>query len=268
MAKRQDAKKETKSDFLRKILTKNPLVDYRDANLLWQKLGNPGEISSALFYHVRSKMGIKIEWQWVREKEPESSPATRPDQGSRAKSAQVTRPVYQLKITLKDIRPPIWRRVLVPDCPLSELHEVIQVAFGWGNCHLYNFDVADVPYTDAEGMADLDMEDAGLARLSAVVPNEKFKFNYTYDFGDYWQHDILVEEIRPPDVALQLPACIAGKRACPPDDVGGPWGYAEFVAAIQDPKHERHKELLKWSGGFEPEEFDLDIVNKELKRLG
>ncbi len=175
--------------------------------------------------------------------------------------------VYQLKITLKDIKPPIWRRVLVPDCSLAKLHEVIQAAMGWENYHLYDFEVGGQHYTDPRGTDDLDMEDASRAKLSQIATREKAKLRYTYDFGDNWQHEVLVEKILASEEGKVYPVCIAGKRACPPEDVGGPWGYMEFAEAIKDPEHERHEEFIEWRGEFDPEAFDLDAVNEGLRRL-
>ncbi len=174
--------------------------------------------------------------------------------------------VYQLKITLKDIKPPVWRRVLVPDCSLAKLHEVIQVAMGWENYHLYDFEVGGERYTDPRGMDDLDMEDASRARLGRVAAREKAKLRYTYDFGDNWQHEVLVEKMLPSEEGKKYPVCIAGKRACPPEDVGGPWGYMEFAEAIRDPKHEQYEELMEWRGEFDPEAFSVEEVNEELRR--
>ncbi len=174
--------------------------------------------------------------------------------------------VYQLKITLKDIRPPIWRRVIVPDCSLAKLHEVIQVAMGWENYHMYDFEAGGEHYTDPRGMADLDMEDASRAKLSQVAPEGKTKFRYTYDFGDNWQHEVLVEKILASEEGKVYPVCIAGKRACPPEDVGGPWGYMEFAEAIRDPEHEQHEEFLEWRGEFDPEAFSVEEINEELRR--
>lgn len=176
--------------------------------------------------------------------------------------SKATGTVYQLKVTLKDIRPPVWRRLLVPDSSLAKLHEFIQVAMGWENYHLYDFEVGGEHYTDPRGMADLDMEDAGRMRLSQVAPEGKGKFRYTYDFGDNWQHEVLVEKVISPEEGMTYPACIDGRRACPPEDVGGPWGYMEFAEAIRDPEHEQHEEFLEWRG-----EFDPDAVNRELRRL-
>jgi Plasmid pRiA4b ORF-3-like protein len=175
--------------------------------------------------------------------------------------------IYQLKINLKDVKPPVWRRVLVPDCPLTKLHEIIQVVMGWDDCHMYDFEVGGQRYTDPRGMDDPDMEDAGKVRLGQVAPKEKAKFRYTYDFGDDWRHEVVVEKVLPREAGKAYPACIYGKGACPPEDVGGPWGYMEFVEAIGDPAHERHDEFMEWRAGFDPEAFDLVAVNRRLEGI-
>src|SRR5206468_3227210 len=122
--------------------------------------------------------------------------------------------------------------------------------------HMYSFEVGGTHYTDPRGAAELDMEDAGRARLSEVIRGEKAKFRYTYDFGDNWEHDVLVEKILPPGEGPKSPECLGGKRSCPPEDVGGPWGYADYLRAISDPGHEQHEEMLIWRGEFDPEAFD------------
>lgn len=174
--------------------------------------------------------------------------------------------VYQLKITLKDIKPPVWRRVLVPDCSLARLHEVIQAAMGWENCHLYDFEVAGGRYTDPRGMDDLDMGDASRVKLSRIAKREKAKLRYTYDFGDNWRHEVLVEKILAAEEGKEYPVCLAGKRACPPEDVGGPWGYMEFAEAIRDPKHDQYEAFMEWRGKFDPEAFSVEEINEELQR--
>src|SRR5438270_219656 len=153
--------------------------------------------------------------------------------------------IYQLKITLRDIKPPIWRRIQVPDCSLAKLHDIIQVVMGWDDQHLHSFEVGEQEYSDPRMTEDSDMKDTRRARLSRLVPKEGFKFHYTYDFGDNWEHESVVEEILPPEEGRKYPVCLTGKRACPPEDVGGPWGYADFVEAILDPEHERHEEYLE-----------------------
>ena len=186
--------------------------------------------------------------------------------------AEPTDRIYQLKITLKDIEPPIWRRVQVPDCTLGDLHEVIQLAMGWDNSHLHQFIVRGTYYgqafDDGFGM-DMDIEDEGDVLLSQIIGGgRKMRFQYEYDFGDDWKHDIQVERVIAREPKVHYPRCVEGERACPPEDVGGPWGYPDFVAAITDPKHEGHREMREWVGGkFDPEKFSPEAVNRGLRRL-
>jgi|SRR5579864_8175052 len=181
--------------------------------------------------------------------------------------SQRAKTIYQLKITLKGVKPSVWRRVLVADCSLAELHEVIQAAFGWSNSHLYAFDDGDNEYSDSTSAVELGIENASRARLSRVASQEKVRFGYTYDFGDNWEHEILVEKILPAEQGKHHPVCLKGKRACPPEDIGGCWGYADLLDALSDPKHEQHHEFLELRGGFDPEAFDIEHVNAELMML-
>jgi Plasmid pRiA4b ORF-3-like protein len=175
--------------------------------------------------------------------------------------------IYQLKISLQGSKPPIWRRVLVDNgITLAQLHEIIQAAMGWFGFHLHSFTINGVDYSDPDLIDDSDIEDEGKAKLSRLIAGEKAKFSYTYDFGDNWEHVILVEKILPADPDTQYPICIKGKGACPPEDCGGIWGYASFLEAINDPEHPEHEEMLEWVGGeFIPDEFNLEEVNKFLK---
>jgi len=175
--------------------------------------------------------------------------------------------VYQIKVTLKGIRPPIWRRLLVPgNIDLYELHNIIQVAMGWENYHLHQF-IIDGEYFSIPSEDDWEpVKDERKIRLSRVAPFERRKFVYEYDFGDSWEHEILVEKIMDPVPGQVYPVCIKGKRACPPEDVGGVPGYYGFLEAIHDPNHEWHEEYSEWIGDeFDPEKFDLDKVNAMLK---
>jgi len=178
-----------------------------------------------------------------------------------------TEAIYQLKITLRGVQPPIWRRVQIKDCTLSELHEIIQMAMGWDFSHLYSFEVNRIDYGNPEMTGDdLDMEDDRRAKLSRLVRGEKFKFRYTYDFGDNWEHEILVEKILPPEEGRAYPVCVDGKRACPPEDVGGTWRYMELIEAVRDPDHERHEEFKDdFKDELDPEAFNIDAVNMRLK---
>lgn len=180
--------------------------------------------------------------------------------------------IYQLKITLRDIRPPIWRRVLVrSDATLGHLHWVIQLAMGWTNSHLHSFSIQGIDY--GVPMPELGFDDLGLhneqpVKLSKVIMGEKFKFFYLYDFGDSWEHEILVEKVLTAEADTDYPVCIKAKRACPPEDCGGTWGYQEFVEAVQNPDHPDHEALLEWIGGsFDPEDAELDKINTLLKTV-
>jgi hypothetical protein len=200
---------------------------------------------------------------------PSSAPPLRAIDRTTPARRTDTNPVYQLKITLRDSTPPIWRRVQVRgNTSLSRLHAILQIAMGWTDSHLHEFVVRDVRY----GMVDMEWDpverpkDERRVRLGQLVTREQDRFTYEYDFGDGWSHDILIEKIMPPEPGLPYPRCIAGKRACPPEDVGGLSGYKHFLSAIRNPRHEEHDELLAWAGGaFDPEAFDLATLDRALR---
>lgn len=183
--------------------------------------------------------------------------------------------VFQFKVTLNGPRPEIWRRIQVPDGTLHEFHLNIQAAMGWMDCHLYEFEINGVAYGDPGpgdmGITfDMGRENSHETRISQVVPaasNKKFRFDYTYDFGDNWEHKVLFEGRYQPDEKLNYPRCAKGARACPPEDCGGVWGFQEYLEAIADPRHERHKELLEWNGLYDPEEFDAEEATEEMQRV-
>ena len=190
-----------------------------------------------------------------------------------AAAAEITQPLYQLRIWLMDSEPAIWRRLLVPgSVRLSVLHEIIQEAMGWSNSHLHEFAVGDTSYSDPEFELqedDPEVEDEAKVRLREAAPSEGDWFLYRYDFGDGWEHQIVVERILPPvPKQRKIAVCLAGARACPPEDCGGIGGYMDFLEAIRDPSHERHEELREWIGGdFDPEAFDVNRVNHGLKGI-
>jgi hypothetical protein len=177
--------------------------------------------------------------------------------------------VYQIKVTLKGSKPPIWRRIQVTrETTLAKLHRILQRVMGWEGYHLYQFMVGGMEYSDPKVLEEMEGHDARRVTLGTLVPGEKSKFFYEYDFGDRWEHELLVEKILPRDEGKRYPVCLTGKRACPPEDCGGIWGYARFLEAMHDPQHPEHEEMLAWIGGeFDPEAFDLDEVNRELQRL-
>lgn len=189
-------------------------------------------------------------------------------------TTRIDAPIYQIKVTLKDFKLPIWRRIQVrSDATLGELHVIIQMAMGWTNSHPHHFIVgklpnlrfigAPVPY---EGGDPMDEENEDEIVISKVLSATKTKMTYEYDFGDSWEHEVALESIVEARAGVHYPRCIAGENACPPEDVGGVWGYADFLQAINNPEHREHKSFLEWVGGeFDPEEFDLGAVNKRLK---
>lgn len=173
--------------------------------------------------------------------------------------------VYQLKATILETKPPVWRRVLVPeDITLARLHEVLQGAFGWWDCHLHEFEIDGVQYGVDDGEGWEPPKDERRAKLRNIV-RERSSFLYVYDFGDYWRHRVVVEKVLPVDAGATYPACTGGRRACPPEDCGGPWGFQEFLAAIADPDHEEHESMLEWVGGsFDPSAFDASQFGHQL----
>jgi hypothetical protein len=176
------------------------------------------------------------------------------------------RSVYQIKISLIGVKPPIWRTVLVSsDMKLDVFHNVIQLAMGWTDSHLHQFIANKVFYGIPDEDFELEMEDETKYRLSQLLKEEKESLVYEYDFGDSWEHKILLEKILPFDTKTTMPVCIKGKRACPPEDCGGIWGYEELLETISNPKHTDHDDMLEWLGGeFDPEEFDLEAINEDL----
>jgi Plasmid pRiA4b ORF-3-like protein len=139
---------------------------------------------------------------------------------------------------------------------------------GWEGSHLYQLVIGGLASGDPGMVGEWDAEDARTVTLAALVRGEKAKFLYEYDFRESWDHELLVAKRLPLDEGKRSPVCLTGKRACPPEDCGGVWGYASFLEAIHDPEHPEHKEMLEWIGGeFGPEVFDLDEVNVELQCL-
>ena len=178
--------------------------------------------------------------------------------------------LYQIKVTLKGSKPPIWRRIIVPsDYSFSELHSVIQVAMGWLDMHLYSFEVGDVLIEESNeedlfGNLFSAREKMGAEEtlISELLLKEGDKCLYTYDFGDDWEHTILLEKILSPDDSFVGPICVKGKRACPPEDCGGIHGYEYLLEVLNGPDSEEKEEFLEWLGDdFDPELFEVDVIN-------
>lgn len=170
------------------------------------------------------------------------------------------------KVTLRHAKPPIWRRILVPSgITLNQLHNIIQEAMGWYDCHLHSFRVGSKEY----GIPDPDFPDGMIddtkVRVDSVFREEGQKVVYTYDFGDDWEHDILFEARR--DNPQQEAVLLTGKRACPPEDCGGIWGYENILKVLRKKKLSREdRELLEWlDDDFDPEELDIEEINEILR---
>jgi hypothetical protein len=184
--------------------------------------------------------------------------------------------VYQLKIALIDIRPPVWRRLLVsPTITLSRLSRIIQSSFGWHGGHLHSFEVGGAQYTEPfEGNLDGGEYDDSKFTLKGVLSSEGRSMSYVYDYGDNWRHKITLEKILPADPNVTYPIAVAGRRACPPEDCGGAWGYASILKALRgealdgdegEDDDEEREELLEWVGyDFDPEAFDIVAINRRL----
>jgi hypothetical protein len=182
--------------------------------------------------------------------------------------AKNPRYVYQIKVTLKGVKPPVWRRLLVSgNTDLSLLHRIIQVAMGWTNSHMHQFVVGlesfGVPHPEFED----EMQSENGVRIGSLLTAEKDSMTYEYDFGDGWEHKIVLEKILPHKPGESIPTCTGGRRACPPEDVGGVYGYADFLKVYGDANHPEHDEMVEWAGeSFDPERFDAAEVNRILSR--
>ena len=179
-------------------------------------------------------------------------------------------PIYQLRIELLDVEPAIWREILVPaSIKLPQLHVTLLWTMGWAGGHLHEFIIDH----DHFGIPDQDYDTPPLIRsedritLGAALGTRK-TFTYLYDYGDGWEHRVTIGTILPSDAGLKSPQCLNGANACPPEDVGGPPGYIEFLETINDPTHEEHESMLEWCGGsFDPAAFHLDDINERLRQI-
>lgn len=175
--------------------------------------------------------------------------------------------VFQVKVTLKHSKPPIWRTIqLSKDTTLFELHAILQLTMGWTNSHLHQFIANGIYYGEPHPDFGFDVEDEQEFQIYQIVNLPGDKFIYEYDFGDGWEHEIVLEEILASDSEKEYPCCIKGKRHCPPEDVGGVWGYEGFLEALQDTNHPEHEQYKEWIGGsFDSEAFDIEEVNQKLQ---
>lgn len=173
--------------------------------------------------------------------------------------------IYRLHVSLLDIAPPIWRRIEVSsETSLAQLHKVLQTAMGWQDYHLHEFEIGGQRY----GVPDEDYDSPGeisrdsTVKLSKALPRKGASLLYTYDFGDGWAHSIVLEEITPAEPDTKYPRVIDGARCCPPEDSGGPYGYADLLDILAKPRHKEHRQMREWAGkDFNPEAFSAKAIN-------
>ncbi len=183
---------------------------------------------------------------------------------SRSKSTKS----YQLRVELKGVKPAVWRRIGVPgNIKLSKLHQILLAVMGWQGGHLHEFIFADAMYGQAEEEMEPGVEDESRVSLIKATADSN-SFTWVYDYGDYWEHKVKVERIVDLGVPLDTAICITGRNACPPEDVGGVPGYAEFLDAIRDPANPEHQTMLEWCGGvFDPSAFDPFAAQERLDEI-
>jgi hypothetical protein len=172
--------------------------------------------------------------------------------------------IIRLKVTLRGVKPPVWRRLLMPGTMnLGQLHTAIQATMGWHDSHLHVFDIAGDAFGDPRSVDDV--ADEKRPTLNDLLRSSVVRFGYTYDFGDNWEHTIAFEKSDLPVEGESYPVCIGGKRNCPPEDCGGVWGYEQLLGILADPKHPEHEDQVEWIGEeFDPNEFDLERANSAL----
>jgi hypothetical protein len=185
-------------------------------------------------------------------------------------AAKKNRAIHQLKVSLGDIHPPVWRRIQVwEDARLPQLHRILQLILNWEDYHLHQFVVGRRRYAEPDpednwfGLKVMDERRVTLRSLAGRVGAE---IQYVYDLGDNWRHDVLLEAILLPEEDVFYPRCVAGARNGPPEDAGGARGYARYLEALADPEHQEHETMLQWRGPFDAEAFSLKRINASLKR--
>lgn len=177
------------------------------------------------------------------------------------------RRLYQIKVTLLETDPPVWRRLLVrSDMSLLQLHRILQITLGWTDSHLHEFRVGGVLFGESDPETDIRRISEKTTFIADVLRHVDDHLLYEYDFGDTWEHDVLLEEVTELHPDAMCPIVLAGARACPPEDVGGVDGYEDFLRAIADPNHPEYDEYLVWCGGsYDPDTFDIHTLNTALR---
>lgn len=179
----------------------------------------------------------------------------------------MTDSVHQLKVTLRGVKPPVWRRIVVSsDLSLGELAPILEAAMGWLGGHLHVFDVDGTWYGSPDPDWPSDDLDENQYRLDEILTSVGDKMRWDYDFGDGWEHNVAVEKIFEAEPGVEYPICLAGRRACPPEDCGGPHGYGRLLEVLADPSHPEHQKLKEWAPiDFDPDYFDVEETSLEMR---
>ncbi len=175
--------------------------------------------------------------------------------------------IFQVKATLRETRPPIWRRLELPaELSLLRVHDVLQAAMGWYDCHLHQFVARGVLYGASDPEFGFERRSERTTRLSAILRRPKDRLVYEYDFGDGWELDVVLEKVLEPEAGKRYPVCAAGRRASPPEDCGGIGGFYNLVEVLADSSHPEYADMKEWLGReFDAAAFDLREVNEVLQ---
>lgn len=177
--------------------------------------------------------------------------------------------IFQLRVSLAQLDPPIWRRILVPSqITLYELHEILQLLFSWDNYHQHRFQIGEQRYSDPLFRMASGTRNEKMTQLGQVVPPPGHSFRYEYDFGNSWELEIEVEARWPAEPGGRYPRCTGGELASPPEDSGGIWGFVNLLQALENPEDPEHVEIRAWVGDdYDPSRFDLEATNARLRAL-
>ena len=185
-----------------------------------------------------------------------------------SKKSTLPNSVYTLKVTLRGVKPPIWRRLQVADTTtMAQLHKIIQALMGWEDEHLHQFTIGTDVYGEASVEGYRRVRDEKRFKLGELVPAAPAKFAYLYDFSVNWEFEVAVEEITPPVEGQLLPLYQKGKRAAPPELIGGAWGYQALLEAKENPRHPERERFAELIANYDPDAVDMDAINRRLKKV-
>ncbi|NNE73548.1 MAG: plasmid pRiA4b ORF-3 family protein [Acidimicrobiales bacterium] len=198
----------------------------------------------------------------------EPTPTAAPELGEDSRLFRNDPAATTLWIALREVQPSVWRRIVVPaETKLPKLARLLAAAMGWEGKHRHLFHVGDLTFGPADP-EEIGLIDERRITVAQLLPTVGARLTWAYDFGDDWEHDVVVEAIDAIDAGVRYPFCLAGERACPPEDCGGAWGYGNVLAALADPGHPDHEEVVDWvPSGFDADGFDIDAVTKRVRQL-